>query len=146
MTHLTELFGHASRTFPELNGDEGVVLSHILRPLSHQCDDWTPLRCNITFCFIITGKKSPLTMSSSAAESESQHATDASMNSTGSQESGRRRRRHLRRRSSRSAHVMRWRQGIIPRMLASEGSLLNMALRRANFTQARQVIKVRHRK
>ena len=123
-----------------------ILVTYFEASVAHWNNNWTPLRCYITFCLIVTGKKSPLTMSSSAAESESQHATDASMNSTGSQESGRRRRRHLRRRSSCSAHVMRWRQGIIPRMLASEGSLLNMALRRANFTQARQVIKVRHKK
>ena len=41
--------------------------------------------------------------------------------------------------------VFKPRQDIIPRMLASKNSLLNMCLRRGKYSQAEQVVKVMYR-
>eukprot|EP00058_Branchiostoma_floridae_P025167 XP_002610657.1 hypothetical protein BRAFLDRAFT_65848 [Branchiostoma floridae] len=55
----------------------------------------------------------------------------------------RRRRNHSARYSSAaSSLVLKRKTGIIPRMLATKGTLLNMCLQRGNYTQAHQVIKM----
>ncbi|CAH1262608.1 ZFYVE26 [Branchiostoma lanceolatum] len=93
------------------------------------------------------------TATSQGTGAESEKSLPGSEQVTGTQtgtatddsDKGRRRRRrnHSARYSSgTSSLVLKRKTGIIPRMLATKGTLLNMCLQRGNYTQAHQVVKM----
>ncbi|XP_078590684.1 zinc finger FYVE domain-containing protein 26-like isoform X2 [Branchiostoma floridae x Branchiostoma japonicum] len=72
-------------------------------------------------------------------------SSSRSRSETDDSDKGRRRRRRnhsARYSSAASSLVLKRKTGIIPRMLATKGTLLNMCLQRGNYTQAHQVIKM----